>query len=459
MTDPPVFYFMKFHLGLLLVCISPIVADEPPESRYALAETLEISKVPSDFPVGFSLLTTPALQYVAYYDAEHRMTVASRKLDSKDWTYKVLPTQVDWDSHNYVTMSIDSTGHLHVSGNLHTDPLIYFCTSKAGDITTLKAASMSGKLEDRITYPRFFTNSENQLMFTFRNGGSGNGINLYNLYDPKTQTWKRFLDTPLFDGEGKRNAYPVGPSLDTEGFFNVHWVWRDTPDCSTNQHLSYARSRDLVNWESAFGTKIDLPIRFDQSELIVDPIPVGGGIINGGHKMSFDSKNRPLIAYHKSDADGHIQIYVTRPGDKKWEKKVLTEWKDPVIFSGGGSMGFVGVSISEFRKIAPGVFGISYRHKVYGSGMLQIDEATLTHIKNPIRVIPDYPSALGRVESDFTGVEIRRSGDLSRSTDDEVRYILQWETLDANRDKPRDPPLPSPSTLRLHKLILNSETK
>jgi hypothetical protein len=32
-----------------------------------VSETIEISRVPSEFPVGFSLLTTPERQYVAYF--------------------------------------------------------------------------------------------------------------------------------------------------------------------------------------------------------------------------------------------------------------------------------------------------------------------------------------------------------------------------------------------------------
>lgn len=437
----------------LIVCMCSLA--NAAEARYTVSETIDISEVPADFPVGFSLLTTANRQYIAYYDAERRMTVASRKPDSNQWSYQILPTKVGWDSHNYVTMCIDSDGQLHVSGNLHANPLIYFRTTEAGNISTLKAAVMTGELENRVTYPRFFMDKENRLIFTYRHGGSGNGINLYNRYDTKTQTWSRLLDAPLFDGEGKRNAYPGGPTLGPDGFFHVHWVWRETPDCATNHHLSYARSRDLMHWESALGSKVDLPIRFDQSELIVDPIPSGGGIINGGHKMIFDSENRPAIAYHKSDAAGNMQIYLTRPGAKKWESKVLSTWQKPVIFSGNGSMGFIGIQISEFREISPGVFGIGYRHKDYGSGMFQVDEKTNGIIENPIQIRPEFPREFNRIESGFPGMQLRRAEDRGSSGAENVRYILQWETLEANRDKPRDPPLPSPSTLRLHKLVLS----
>lgn len=434
-------------------------ADQGPASRYVIAETLEVSQVPADFRVGFSLLTTADRQYAAYYDAQRRMTVASRPLDSSEWDYQTLPSIIGWDSHNYVTMALDADGQLHVSGNLHANPLVYFRSEKAGDITTLAAASMTGELEDRMTYPRFFTDHKDRLIFTYRHGGSGNGINLYNRYDPDTRTWSRLLDTPLFDGENERSAYASGPSRGPDGFFHVHWVWRHTPDCATNHQLSYARSRDLIHWESAFGRKIKLPIRFDQDELLVDPIPAGGGIINGGHRMAFDSADRPVIVYHKSDADGNMQIYAARPADGQWVHKVLTQWKHPVPFSGNGSMSFIGIRIGEFGKIAPGIFGIGYRHKDYGSGMLQIDDDTLAPVAKKIRMIPELPRSINRVESDFPGMEIQRAEAFGDGVNEGVRYILQWESLGPNRDRPRDPPLPPPSTLRLHKLELSPEVR
>jgi BNR repeat-containing family member len=421
-----------------------------------VSQTIGISKVSSEFPVGFCLLTTPGRQYVAYYDSERLMTVAARRLDSTEWIYQTLPSKIVWDSHNYVTMAVDGAGHLHVTGNMHCVPLIYFRTEKPGDITSLRPAKMTGELEDRVTYPRFFENHEGRLIFTYRHGGSGNGINLYNRYDTETQTWSRLLDTPLFDGEGKRNAYPAGPTRGPDGWFHVHWVWRDTPDCATNSHLSYARSPDLIHWESAFGQIIDLPVRYDQSALVVDPIPAGGGIINGGHFMEFDSENKPVFVYHKSDSHGNMQICAARPQGGKWRHNSLTEWKHPVPFGGHGTMGFIGIHIGGFDQTASDVFSVSYRHKDYGSGSLQFDARTLELLEKPAAAAAGIPRALDKVESGFPGMEIRRAGDSGTSGAPGVRYLLQWETLGPNRDRPRQPPLPAPSTLRLHKIRTGS---
>ena len=45
-----------------------------------------------------------------------------------------LPSQVAWDSHNYITMTADRDGYLHLSGNMHVAPLVYFGTAKPYDI-------------------------------------------------------------------------------------------------------------------------------------------------------------------------------------------------------------------------------------------------------------------------------------------------------------------------------------
>ena len=115
------------------------------EPVWRVAERLDLEPVPSAFPVGFSLLTRGGRQYAAYYDANHQMTVAARKLGERKWQLVKLDSKVGWDSHNYVTMAIDSAGCIHLSGNMHCVPLVYFRTDKPGDIATFRAAGDDGR--------------------------------------------------------------------------------------------------------------------------------------------------------------------------------------------------------------------------------------------------------------------------------------------------------------------------
>lgn len=435
------------------VCQQPGVAQNGESTaQYELLESIPIGRVPAGFPVRFALLTHGEQQFVGYFDEQRRMTVAERLVTEEKWRYQVLPSKIGWDSHNYITMAVDKHHRLHVTGNMHGDPLVYFVSEPGGDIRTLQKKAMTGKREGRVTYPRFLQNHQGELVFTYRDGGSGNGMRIVNLYDSADDQWSRLLDQPLLDGEGKRNAYPLDAVRGPDGWFHLVWVWRDTPDCATNHNLSYARSRDLVNWYAVDGSAVTLPLTLGQSQLLVDPIPSGGGIINGCQKLIFDSHDRPVISYHKSDADGNMQIYAARAENGKWVRRVLTDWDKPVPFSGYGSMGFIGIRISGLSRFEPGVLTMTYRHKDYGQGRLVVDENTLLPLQKKISVPPSYPQQLNRLQSEFAGMSVRRANDSGDSGEAGVRYMLQWETLGSNRDRPRQPPLPEASVLTLHKL-------
>ena len=416
---------------------------------YRIVEALEIDTVPSWFPVGFCLLTHGEQQYVAYYNEQHQMVVAQRGLGEQLWRKIELPSKVGWDSHNYITMAIDAAGYVHLAGNMHCVPLVYFRTKSPGDVATFERHTMTGQDEQRCTYPKFLENADGQLLFTYRSGGSGNGRRFYNLYEVSTNKWTRFLDTPLFDGEDKRNAYPLGPIKGPDGLFHVVWVWRDTPDCATNHHLSYARSRNLKDWETAAGTAVELPLTIGQTALCVDPIPPGGGIINGCERLIFDSAGHPIISYHKLDENGHMQIYVTRFQNEQWRGHPVTDWQQNITFSGRGAMPFIGIRISGLRRLEPAMFRITYRHRDYGSGDIILDEESLHPVRREIKVPVDYPPELTIPSIDFEGVHVRLADDLGPGSEELPKYVLRWETLEAHQDQPRSPPLPPASTLQL----------
>jgi hypothetical protein len=437
-------------LGVLAAAFLSAPAEgRPPE---IVAEDLAVAEVVSEFPVGFSLLTGGDLQYVAFYDPERWMTVGMRRREGGPWRFQRLPSRIGWDSHNDVTLALDAAGHLHVAGNMHGVPLVYFRTETPGDLASLRPATMTGERESRVTYPKFLTDARGRLLFIHRDGGSGNGDILYSVYDVPSRTWTRLHDGPLFDGEGQRNAYPQGPVRDAQGWFHLVWVWRDTPDCATNHHLSHARSRDLVRWESASGQPVALPLRLAEDRLWVDPVPSGGGLLNGGERLCFARDGQPVVVYHKRDEAGHMQVYAARPEQGIWRRRALTAWTAPLPFAGRGTMGFIGIRLGTPQPAEGGAIVLSYRHRDVGSGLLAFDDHTLAPPERVPPLPPAYPPALSARQGTFPGLEIRRAGDLGDAGDPRVRYLLQWETLGPNQDRPREPPLPPPSRLRLIRL-------
>ncbi len=431
------------HPCLSFLCVFPCIAEVTPQA-------LDVAPVWSAHPVGFALFTQVPRQYIAFYDAQRRMTVATRMLDTTRWHFVRLPETIGWDSHNYVTLTIDDEGYIHLSGNMHCHPLVYFRTTRPYDIDSFeRIPSMVGVNEQRCTYPRFFRGAQNELLFTYRDGSSGNGDQIYNVYNLNSRTWRRLLEQPLTSGEGKRNAYLHGPKRGPDGFFHLCWVWRDTPDCSTNHTLSYARSRNLVHWETSDGSPLNLPLTLETAE-IIDPVPVGGGIINGNTILGFDSQHRSVISYHKFDVQGDTQIYNARREKDGWNIYQTSQWNYRWEFKGGGAIPFE-IRIGPVSIESKGRLSQRYNHPQHGAGQWLLDEATLKPIgEQPLQ--SSFPSALERVESQFPGMEVRWCSDAGTSAEPHARYALRWETLGAHRDRPRKEPLPPPSMLRLYKL-------
>jgi BNR repeat-containing family member len=417
-------------------------------ARGADVEKLDLEPVWSAHPVGFCLLTHAPYQFAAYYDAQRRMSVAQRTLDSTNWTITKLPSTLGWDSHNYVTMALDRDGYLHVSGNMHCVPLVYFRGGKPLDAASLAPRPMTGDREQRVTYPVFLRDKAGRLIFRYRDGRSGSGDDLYNVYDEKTGAWSRLLDTPLMSGQGKMNAYASVPRPGPDGRFHVVWVWRNTGDCATNHDLSYARSDDLVTWTDSAGKPLTLPITVQTGE-IVDPAPPHGGLINGGNALGFDSAQRPVITYHKYDANGDMQIYAARREAAGWKSVQVSDWKGyRWEFSGGGSIS-AEVHIGPVEIIGDGRLSLAYRYG-RGAGTWVLDEATLQPIpgaKPPPRKAAATPG-LGKVESPFPGMQKKSAGDIGTPPPGR-HFLLTWESLPPNRDHPRTGPLPDPVMLRL----------
>jgi hypothetical protein len=435
-----------FGFAICLLLLTPLA----PAAESVVRRVVDVAPVWSGHPVRFALLTSGARQFVAFFDADRQLTVAARTLDSTAWEFHRLPSRLGWDSHNYVTLAADRDGHLHLSGNMHCVPLIYFRTRQPWDASSFeRVPAMVGRNEQRCTYPRFLTGAEDELIFTYRDGGSGNGDQFFNVYHVETGTWRRLLDEPLFTGEGQRNAYFHGPVRDAAGTFHLCWVWRDTPDCATNHNLSYARSRDLKHWETSDGRPLQLPISLGTAE-IVDPVPPGGGIINGNTVLGFDGRGRVVIGYHKFDAAGKTQLYNARREDAGWQIYPTSDWDYRWEFSGGGTIVFE-IGFGPVTAAPDGSLTQTYRHAKHGSGRWRLDPDTLRAV-GPAPRERSWPAETSRLRSDWPGMGVRSAADLGRSDDPQVQYVLRWETLPSNRDRPRAESLPPPSMLQVHEI-------
>ncbi len=421
--------------------VAPVMAA--PEA-VTVAERVDVALVWSGHPVGFSIDTAGDRQYVAFYDEERRMTVAARRLGSADWTFERLPSRLGWDSHGEVVVATDTAGFVHVAGNMHGDPLVYFRSEKPHDVSTLRRGRMIGSRERRVTYPRFVHNSDGELLFHYRDGRSGKGVHIFNRWDPATLSWSRYLDRPLFDGEGRASAYMTGPLPGPDGGFHLVWVWRDTPSGATNHDLSYARSADLAHWETAGGEPLDLPLTPTAGAAIVDPVDAGGGLAGVSFNIGWDAAGRPVANYVKYDPAGASQVHNARWEKDGWRIYRTSDWSWRWELDVTGSLEH-SIATDPVRVDADGRLLQRFRHREAGEGIWVLDGDSL----RPVRTLPP-PSGLAglrRPESATAGMEVREF-----AWDRRGEYLLRWETLPHNRDRRRAGRPPAATMLRVLRL-------
>lgn len=448
---------MKLALYILFLCCFSLCAcqDEidaniETSNEWKILGVEDIDYCASDFSVGYSLFKRDESFFVAYYDTNHVLILASRNVNEKKWKYKRLDSYVDWDSHKYLTLFVEEDGTIHLAGNMHASPLIYYKSTSPFDIETVEKEIMVGMDEDVTTYPQFLY-ADNMLFFHYRNGVSGNGEEVFNSFNRATKKWKRLLDVPLFDGKGVSNAYMEGPVLGVDGYFHLVWVWRDTPDCRTNHGLYYAKSKDLKEWEDIKGNKKSIPIDIYDDSFMVDDIPIEGGLLNIGFKLGFDSDGRVIIAYHKYDENGCTNIYVAYSDYnlKQWITKGITSWDWRWNFGGTGSIVcelFLNSIWGDDSSIH-----IIYDKQGLGYKELVIEKALMNTLKE--NDYDFYPKSIDElISKDIPNLVVNKIFD---SGETELlpyhKYLLRYEVVNINRDEKPDVQA-FHSTLRLYEI-------
>lgn len=396
--------------------------------------TLKVDKVWGGVKVGFSAVESESAIYIGYYDKNRKLTIS--EIDKCSWhiKYKQLnSTFAGWDAHNYITMVLDSSGRLHVAGNMHVVPLIYARMDKAGDLQSLKLKSQVGSLEDQVTYPVFLKFPDGSLGFSYRSGSSGNGIEVMNRFDG--QKWSRWLDEPLFAPAAKGpkiNAYHTDFIRGPDNQFHVAWVWRRTPAVETNFNVNYAHSPDLRTWYSSQGKKITLPITPENADVAAQ-IPMGNGLFNN-IRLGFDNKRRPIISYLKFDMNGNSQLWHARYEKNNWKNYQSTNWSyrwDPRGYGTiRGQISFSGV------KEMDGMLLERVNHPDVGVVTLNYDEDSLREtqiIKNN-----NWLDSLPKVNRKaWNGLVLSVAPVKSFSGDSSQKHVISWISYPAgNGDKP-----------------------
>jgi len=320
-----------FSLFLLLNCFLAI--DSTAQNMPAVTRIGQTNPSVSAFVMGTGeqlsgqqfqtdgILTYKGYQYAVYYNLNRNVCIARRKLPLGSWQEVVLPYRNTVnDAHNTISMGISAKdGRIHLSYDHHNDPLRYSHSIKGSandpdnmpwDASAFSATTnIMDKAIPNVTYPRFISKPDGNLLFECRFRWSGFGDSYLREYNADTQRWSligRYIQGE--DVSPDACAYINGMSYDKSGRLHVTWCWRDDFGGGSNHGFHYAYSDDHGRtWKDTFN-------EHKATTDLMDPVAdtrTGGAL--GQTKRSFLIEaiphNRGYINQETQDVDSRGRIH------------------------------------------------------------------------------------------------------------------------------------------------------
>ena len=236
-----------------------------------------------------------------------------------------LSSELGWDSHTSI-MAIDEAGYVHLCGNMHVDPLIYFRTTRPLDVTSFERIDhMVGTQEDRCTYPVFMQGPDNSLVFRYQRRAERQRSGFLQRIRRGFKAVEPFAGHPTTRWAGSNERLRAHAREGPDGLWHMVWMWRDTPDCATNHSISYAQSEDLCAGERA--ARRAVAAHHDRERRRSRPSVPRGGLINMTQSLGRTLHIVRLSSYHKHDEKGgDTQAYCARLEQGAWVIYQLSRW-------------------------------------------------------------------------------------------------------------------------------------
>ena len=248
------------------------------------------------------LVSYKGWQYATFYQqmtgpTVRHLAIARRRLPAGVWESFDFGDYVQStnDDHNGIALGIcPNDGTIHLSFDHHVSPLHYrrSQTNVANNPSQyVWSASLFGAIGgnappnagSQVTYPKFVSTPDGNLLFEFRDGGSGNGDDILYKYSGGSNSWIRM--GMFINGKVRPcNAYPNGFQFDNNGRLHATWGWRETPDGTTEHDLMYAYSPDTgATWYTTGGlvaatTGVTFMTETSTPSTLVWPIPQNDGL-------------------------------------------------------------------------------------------------------------------------------------------------------------------------------------
>lgn len=311
-------------LSLQAQLAGPGVDAVPPARFVPIGEAWAGSSVNVVANRRHALFTSGGYQFAAYYDNDGQMILARRQLETDHWERQATRLRgAVADAHNAISIAIDGDGFLHVAWDHHGQPLNYARGTEPLGLELGPRLPMTGKLENRVTYPEFHRLPNGDLLCLYRDGQSGRGRLVLNRYRVTSRRWETVQDN-LIDGEGERSPY-WGATVDAMGRLHLAWIWRETPDVATNHDLAYAFSDDGgATWQRINGSTTQPPFTLASSDYAAR-IPQSRQLMNSPW-VTADAAGRPYLVSYWSDTEGSPpQFRAVHHDGRAWRTRSLTE--------------------------------------------------------------------------------------------------------------------------------------
>ncbi|MDX8036637.1 BNR repeat-containing protein [Lentzea sp. BCCO 10_0856] len=306
-----------------------------------------------------AIVTYQGRQYAAWYTASRNAVIARRNVGGARWETVVLPHRLSADdSHNVISLGISPQDNtIHVAMDTHNTRLFYlrskpglaigaqpWNTASFGEVQRTLGSVELGSM----TYPQFVVTPEGRLQFSYRTGGSGNGVN--ELAEYTGGTWRKLggwsSATGSYTGPNgvvstTRNMYLHGLTYDRSGRLHAAFTWREGNSgvlCNqgglTNHDTGYVYSDDRGRtWRNSAGTALATPVSITSPGLVVDPLDPNHGLMNQ-ESQAVDTSGRPHVVisyvpgrftqcvsnYAQQRAQYGRTFHVFRGADGRWTK-------------------------------------------------------------------------------------------------------------------------------------------
>ena len=344
---------------LLRLWISCLLACGIPTSLSAATAVTwndEAAVVPTsqlyDEATSTPIVSRDGVFYYAWVGADMQMYVGRRGSGTALTVPVWSGVQTD-QYHVKPSLAIDRDGYLHVTGDMHNQPLRYYISTNPGDITSWTQVPASSFPARNLSYPEFFYDRDGELYFSFRHqGADGKGDHRGGVarYQRSTKTYAMLGGTAYADDARVTPTLVWGEGFGGEGnwyqqprvrlFFDrnnrlhltasVIRVNRPGPGDFDNQsHLIYAYSDDAgQTFRKITGEAIAaLPLTVSNASIVVDR-SVEQDIVPE-HRIGVFADGQPVISYRLAGV-----AYARHWNGTTWAALTLPEAGIPATFVG-----------------------------------------------------------------------------------------------------------------------------